>query len=87
VRKIRAEVAAYADCTESRMMAVFGWTAPKMPALYIAQANREKLGTSGMGKVVAFDQSHSLDDVLSTPTENKTGTSTANKVVAFRSNF
>ncbi len=26
VRKARAEVAAYADCTESQMMAMFGWT-------------------------------------------------------------
>ena len=41
VRKARAEVAAYADCTESQMMAMFGWTDPKMPAHYIAQANRE----------------------------------------------
>ncbi|MEY9885801.1 hypothetical protein [Bradyrhizobium sp. USDA 329] len=32
VRKARAEVAAYADCTESQMMAMFGWTDPKMPA-------------------------------------------------------
>jgi hypothetical protein len=36
------------------MMAIFGWTDPKMPAHYIAQANREKLG---MDKIVAFDQS------------------------------
>lgn len=27
VRKARAEVAAYADCSESQMMAMFGWTA------------------------------------------------------------
>jgi hypothetical protein len=33
-----------------------------MPALYIAKANREKLGFSGMDKVVAFDQNGSLDD-------------------------
>jgi hypothetical protein len=32
VRKARAEVAAYADCTESQMMAMFGWTDPKTPA-------------------------------------------------------
>jgi hypothetical protein len=36
-----------ADCTESQMMAMFGWTDPKMPAHYIAKANREKLGMSG----------------------------------------
>jgi integrase len=51
VRKARAEVAAYAECTESQMMAMFGWTDPKMPARYIAQANREKLGVSGMDKI------------------------------------
>ena len=50
VRKARAEVTAYADCTESQMMAMFGWTDPKMPAHYIAQANREKLGISGIGE-------------------------------------
>jgi hypothetical protein len=40
------------------MMAMFGWTAPTMPAHYIAKANREKLAISGMDKIVAFDQSH-----------------------------
>jgi len=29
-----------------------------MPAHHIAQANRDKLGFSGMDKVVAFDQSY-----------------------------
>jgi len=48
VRKTRAEAPAYAECTEAQMMAMFGWTDPKMPAHYIAQANREKLGISGM---------------------------------------
>ena len=51
-RKAHAEVVAYADCTESQMMAMFGWTAPKVPAHYIAQANREKLGMTGMDKIV-----------------------------------
>ena len=50
VRKARAEVAAYANCTESEMMAMFGWTDPKMPADYIAQANREKLGDRWYGE-------------------------------------
>jgi hypothetical protein len=40
------------------MMAMFGWTAPKMPPHYIAKPNREKLAISGMDKIVAFDQSH-----------------------------
>jgi hypothetical protein len=43
---------------------MFGWTDPKMPALYIAQANREKLGMSGMDKIVAFDQSQSRDEFI-----------------------
>jgi hypothetical protein len=50
-RKARAGVAAYADCTESQMMAMFSWTDPKMPAHHIAKANREKLGMSGMDKI------------------------------------
>jgi integrase len=84
VRNARAEVAAYADCTESQMMAMFGWTDPKMPAHYIAQANREKLGISGMEKIVAFDQSQSLGDFLSAPDANNNRTSDANKVVTLR---
>jgi hypothetical protein len=36
VRKARVEITAYADCTESQMMAMFGWTDPKMLAHYIA---------------------------------------------------
>ena len=70
MRKARAEAAAYADYTESQMMAMFGWTDPKMPAHYIAQANREKLRTSGMDKIVTFDQSQSLDDFMALPDAN-----------------
>jgi hypothetical protein len=87
VRKARAEVAAYADCTESQMMAMFGWTDPKMPAHYIAQANREKLGISGMEKIVAFDQSQSLDDFLQLPEANSERTSGGNGVVTFPGNI
>src|SRR5450631_3891164 len=87
VRKARAEVAAYADCTESQMMAMFGWTDPKMPAHYIAQANREKLGISGMEKVVAFDQGQSLDDLLAAPDANSQGTLRQNGVVTFPGNI
>ena len=87
VRKARAEVAAYADCTESQMMAMFGWTDPKMPAHYIAQANRGKLGTSGMDKIVAFDQSQNMDDFVPLPDANKAATSDGNRVVTLRSNF
>jgi hypothetical protein len=87
VRKARAEVAAYADCTESQMMAMFGWTDPKMPAHYIAKANREKLGISGMDKIVAFDQGQSLDDFMPLPEANRAGTSVGNGVVTFPGNF
>jgi len=87
VRKARAEVAAYADCTESQMMAMFGWTDPKMPAHCIAQANREKLGISGMDKIVAFDQSQSLDDVMRRPEAHRTGTPGGNGVVTFPGNI
>ncbi len=87
VRKARAEVAAYAECTESQMMAMFGWTDPKMPAHYIAQANREKLGISGMDKVVAFDQGQSLDDFLRPVAENRTRTTSGNEVVTFPGNI
>jgi hypothetical protein len=81
VRKARAEVAAYADCTESQMMAMFGWTDPKMPAHYVAQANREKLSISGMEKIVAFDQSQSLDDFLRLPEANSARTPDGNGLV------
>jgi hypothetical protein len=68
-------------------MAMFGWTDPKMPAHYIAKANREKPGMSGMDKIVAFDQSQSLDDFGPLPDANSEGTPGANKVVTLRSNF
>jgi hypothetical protein len=87
VRKARAEVAAYADCTESQMMAMFGWTDPKMPAHYTAQANREKLGISGMDKIVAFDQRQSLDDFMPPPEANRARTAGGNGVVTFPGNF
>jgi integrase len=87
VRKARAEVAAYADCTESQMMAMFGWTDPKMPAHYIAQANREKLGMTGMDKIVAFDQSQSLDDFTQLPETNRVRTTGENNVVTLAGNI
>jgi hypothetical protein len=69
LRKAGAEVAAYADCTESRMMAMFGWTDPKMPAHDIARVNRERLGISGM-EIVTFDQGQSPDEWLAGPQAN-----------------
>lgn len=56
------------------MMAMFGWTAPKMPAHDIAQANRERLGISGM-EIITFDQGQSLDERLAAaPRERHAGT-------------
>ena len=55
------------------MLAMFGWTDPKMPAHYIAQPNRKKLGLSRMDKVVAFDQSQSLDDFMPVSDANDLG--------------
>jgi hypothetical protein len=83
----RVEVAAYAECTKSQMMAMFGWTDPKMPAHYIAQANREKLGMSGMDKMVVFDQRQNADDFLPLPDANKVATNGENRVVTLRSNL
>ena len=69
------------------MMAMFGWTDPKMPAHYIARAKREKLGVSGMDKIVAFDQSQNMHDILPLPDANKVATNGENRAVTLRSNF
>jgi hypothetical protein len=83
----RQHVRTAADEAESQMMAMFGWTDPKMPAHYIAKANREKLGVSGMDKIVAFDQSQSLDGFMPAPKTNRVRTSGGNGVVTFPGNF
>ena len=83
VRKARAEVAAYADCTESQMMAMFGWTDPKMPAHYIAQGEPGK----------ARHQRHGQDrgvrperDRWLISAANEQRTNAENRVVTFPSN-
>ncbi len=58
-----------------------------MPAYYIAQASREKLGMTGMDKIIAFDQSQSLDDFMPRPEANRVRTSGGNEVVTFPGNF
>jgi hypothetical protein len=78
VRKARAEVAAYSECTEAQMMAMFGWRDHKMPALYIAKVNRDKLAISGMEKIEAYDQMQNVADVLMPEGENR--------IVTFESN-
>ena len=64
-----------------------GVAAIEQPAHYIAQANRQRLGISGMDKIIAFDQSELLDDMIQLPRENSEGTREANKVVTLRSNL
>jgi site-specific recombinase XerC len=78
VRKARAEVAAYSECTEAQMMAMFGWRDNKMPALYIAKASRDKLAISGMEKIEAYDQMENIAD-LAMPIDQ-------NRIVTFESN-
>jgi len=70
VRKARAEDAAYALCTEAQMMSMFGWTDPKMPSHYIAQANRATLGDSGQDRMFARDQSESIAKLPTQSGEN-----------------
>jgi integrase len=71
VRKARAEVAAYSECTEAQMMAMFGWRDHKMPALYIAKASRDKLAISGMEKIEAYDQMENIADLAMPVDENR----------------
>ncbi|TFV37631.1 hypothetical protein E4K66_19105 [Bradyrhizobium frederickii] len=59
---------------------------PQNAPHYIAQANREKLGISGMEKIVTFDQSQSLDDWPAVPRANSTRTPRRNRVVTFPGN-
>lgn len=78
VRKARAEVPAYSECTEAQIMAMFGWRDNKMPPLYIAKASRDKLAISGMEKIEAYDQMENIAD-LAMPVDE-------NRIVTFESN-
>ena len=51
VRKIAATRAADAGATDAELMAIFGWTDPKMPALYTKTANRKRLAVQAMSKL------------------------------------
>lgn len=51
VRKIAATRAADAGATEAELMALFGWTDPKMAALYTRTANRKRLAARAMTKL------------------------------------
>src|SRR5262249_13653533 len=74
----RAEVAAYSECTEAQMMAMFGWRDHKMPSLYIAKANRDKLAIGGMVKIEAYDQMENIADLAMPAGQNR--------IVTFESN-
>ena len=51
IRKIAATRAADNGATESELMAIFGWTDPKMAALYTRTANRKRLAARAMAKL------------------------------------
>ena len=51
VRKIAATRAADNGATEAQLMAIFGWTDPKMAAHYTRTANRKRLAAQAMEKL------------------------------------
>ena len=51
VRKIAATRAADAGATEAELMAIFGWTDPKVAAHYTRTANRKRLAAQAMEKL------------------------------------
>ncbi len=51
VRKIAATRAANNGATEAQLMAIFGWTDPKMASLYTRTANRKRLAAEAMTKL------------------------------------
>jgi hypothetical protein len=53
VRKIAATTAADNGATEFELMAIFGWTDPKMAAHYVKSANRKGLAARAMQKLNA----------------------------------
>ncbi len=53
LRKVAATRAAEHGATEFELMAIFGWTDPKMAAHYVKAANRKRLAAQAMGKLNA----------------------------------
>jgi hypothetical protein len=78
VRKARAEDVAYAGATIPHIMAMFGWKDEKMPSIYIAKADRERLGFDGMNRLIGYDQMQNIAD-LPVPADE-------NRIVTFESN-
>lgn len=65
LRKAAACQAAEAGCTEAELMAMFGWSSPKQPALYTKKVNTSKLAQSGMSKII---------DMMAVKRKNEQGT-------------
>ena len=51
IRKVAATRAAENGATEFELMAIFGWTDPKMAAHYVRAANRKRLAAQAMPKL------------------------------------
>jgi hypothetical protein len=79
VRKARAEDVAYAGATIPHMMAMFGWKDEKMASIYIAKADRERLGFDGMNKLVVYDQMQNVADPTRPEDENRIVTFGSNR--------
>jgi integrase len=77
LRKAGASVAAENGATENQLMAIYGWSDPKMAALYTRKANRKKLASDAMRYVVP-SQTGNGTVPLSTPAE-ASGTKQAKK--------
>ena len=77
VRKARAEDVVYAGATIPHMMAMFRWD-EKMASIYIAKADRERLGFDGMNKLVAYNQMQNIADLPLSEDQNR--------IVTFESN-
>jgi integrase len=52
LRKLAAIRCAEAGATESELMAIFGWTNPKLAAFYTRQANRKKMEAGAIHKLL-----------------------------------
>lgn len=77
LRKAGASIAAENGATDSQLMAIYGWTDPKMPALYTRKANRKKLASDAMRYVVPSQNENK--SVPLSGDENASGTKKAKK--------
>jgi integrase len=77
LRKAGASIAAENGATESQLMAIYGWSDPKMAALYTRKANRKKLANDAMKLVVPSQTGN--EAVPLPPTNTASGTKKAKK--------